>query len=1761
MASLVYANPGGNSPSAGGIGWVNFGNFTINPGETITDITATLLDGSTVKFDLTNTAIALGGRSFVATPSPTSGGAAFGNTGYTGINGNVVLYEPNGNFNNRVTELRIFNIKVLDKEGMNIPNYSVILADGETTNLEEGIIYTTNQGVWDLLINMPPVGGGIATTPAISGIGTNIFKEEGTSGYIVSAPVIVTKNATDINVRVISSSIGGGGRQGIAIGFAINKIEVLKNITSRRSPLDQFTLSINGIPNNKVTTTGNSNGIQIETANVFGKVNNTYTIDESMSLESENSLTDYNQTISVINLSNGGQIPPITQLPESVTLQLGDIIKYTITNTPKKADLRIIKTANPNPVVAGNNINYTIVITNQGPDNAQNVILSDTIPSCILNPEYSIDGVLPWKPWPQNGITLGILIYGAKDINVQIRGTVNKSCIENIINTAKIASTTPDPNPDNNTSTTTTKVNTLADIIVKKTGNPNPVIAGDLLTYNIEIMNLGPSNAQEVILEDIVPQCILNPEYLINGILPWKPWLQNKINLGNIEAEAPEINVQIRGNVNSSCIENIENTATAKSTTPDPSPDNNTSKSTTVVDTLADITVKKTASPSPIVSGEMLTYTIVISNLGPSYSQGVKLKDAVILENPEYMLEGSLNWLPWKGSLNLGTLQDNESKVVLIRGIVPKDVTGILQNTATVSSTTKDPNQNNNTDTIGTPINSLADISIKKTVNNSFVNRGNTVVYTLVINNSGPSNAQDVIIEDVVPEEISNVEFSTNGGTDWSVWISPYNIGTLIVNESKTILIRGTITNSALGIVTNTAKVSSTTKDPNPNNNTSSVDIKVVYADLVSSGNLVKSVDKQYADIGEEITYTINVNNTGNTIANNVVISDAIPNGTIYIEGSLVSNVPITGSPSSGINITNGILPNQKIILSYSVKVDKIPVPNPIPNTAYIKYTYTVNPSNPNSVSGSGYTNTVYTKVNHGEILPQNAEKSSDKIVTTPGDIITYTINLKNTGNVSVINTIVNDIVPEGTEFISGTVTINGELEPLQNPNLGINVGSIAPGETITTTFKVKVLQSAPSVLTNDAEINYEYRVNDNLPPIKSKIVTNKVNIPVIKAKLTLVKSSDKVKALVGNTIRYSIKAINAGEVLLQNVIVSDELSSNLNYEGKLTINNIPSNQSILTGVNIGNLEIGEEKIISFDTKVTSIPKSGVITNISISKFNYIVSKNNFNGNSTSNENKINVYNPNFTISKISNKSSVKVGEIFVYTIEIKNTGNIEINNFIIKDDLPLEFQVLSIKLNGVVITGDLKTGIDIGNISIGENKTVEIEVKVISDLNEIFKNIIVGTAKVTVNSETDPNKINKIATDNTGVQVFNPQLTLIKSVDKKYVVVGDIVTYTLFAENTGDITLGDVDVNPITISDILSSSLEFIYGTVTVNGVEDLQSGIISGIDIGVLKPGESVTITFKAKVISNEIVPITNISKAKYGFKLPGENSETGISSSNQVEIYPEIANIDIEKTADEKFVVLKDNITYTLILKNTGTLDAYNVIFKDDLPFEVEVIEGSFSIDGKVINNINIREGVNIGDIKKGDEVIIKYTVKVIKSNCKQQIINKASVKFNYILKENINKLEKSISKSSSTIVDVGISNFKQFSVEKVIQIPLQKPDIEGILNVKGEIEIINKYVVETSNGESNEGQKLGGYKLIVHGVLTEVVEYTALCKSQSVHSAHYNIPFSTFIVLSNYAEDNNVKIEGFIEDIYFNKLDNRNVFINNTVLIKSCLGCCK
>lgn len=132
--------------------------------------------------------------------------------------------------------------------------------------------------------------------------------------------------------------------------------------------------------------------------------------------------------------------------------------------------------------------------------------------------------------------------------------------------------------------------------------------------------------------------------------------------------------------------------------------------------TLADISVLKTADPSPAVPGSPLTYTVTVSNAGPSPAFNVTLADNISAElsNAEYSIDGGATFFPWSSPLPLGTLAVGESQTVLIRGVLSPSASGEIVNTAAVNSDTPDPDPDNNTSTVVTPVEPSADLSVVK---------------------------------------------------------------------------------------------------------------------------------------------------------------------------------------------------------------------------------------------------------------------------------------------------------------------------------------------------------------------------------------------------------------------------------------------------------------------------------------------------------------------------------------------------------------------------------------------------------------------------------------------------------------------------------------------------------------------------------------------------------------------------------------------------------------------------------------------------------------------------------------------------------------------------------------------------------------------------------------------------------------------------------------------------------------------------------------
>ena len=127
-------------------------------------------------------------------------------------------------------------------------------------------------------------------------------------------------------------------------------------------------------------------------------------------------------------------------------------------------------------------------------------------------------------------------------------------------------------------------------------------------------------------------------------------------------------------------------------------------------------------------------------------------------------------------------------------------------------------------------------------------------------------------------------------------------------------------------------------------------------------------------------------------------------------------------------------------------------------------------------------------------------------------------------------------------------------------------------------------------------------------------------------------------------------------------------------------------------------------------------------------------------------------------------------------------------------------------------------------------------------------------------------------------------------------------------------------------------------------------------------------------------------------------------------------------------------------------------------------------------------------------------------------------------------------------------------KEFNVQETLDLPTAKPNIEQIIKVKSELIITSTKVIKTPAAVSLDEQILTGWKVIVEGELKQKVQYVADEITQPVHGAHFNVPISTYIVLPpSFEETSCVSVEGYIEDIYVEMLNKRQIFKNTTILL--------
>jgi uncharacterized repeat protein (TIGR01451 family) len=563
---------------------------------------------------------------------------------------------------------------------------------------------------------------------------------------------------------------------------------------------------------------------------------------------------------------------------------------------------------------AGEDIDYTFTLTNDGP-------------AILAGPVTITDPLVPGAVCPALATVGNLDAFLDPGESVACTGTytIQASDVTNasVTNTA-YASAGGFDSPDDSVTVMTPPPTTADVIITKSDTGSDPAELGGTVTYTIEVTNAGPADAEDVVVVDTLDA---QTSYVSDtGGCVEAPAGTLTCNLGTITA-AGSTSFTVTVGVSSSAAtsgtlspgdcdgsEDLCNTASVSSSTTEADPSDNSDSEPTDVTPEADLRVEKTG-PASVVPGEQVVYTITVTNDGPSAADNVSVADPT---------PSGLAFVSNTGDCvttfpcSLGTLASGASAVITSTYDVPASYAGPdpVENTATVSSTTDDPDLSNNDSTASAPVAASADVSIAKSDSGASVERGNNLTYTLLVANAGPSDATNVVVTDVLDANTTYVS-DTGGCVEAPAGTLTCTFASLAAAGSTsfdvTVLVgagapdAGSLESGACDgseDLCNTASVASDAVDPDATDNTDTEPSDVLPAAPSADVSITKTSAAGTVQAGAFTSYALTVSNDGPDSAEDIVVTDVLDVNTTFV----ASTIPCTEAPAGTLTCAIGTI-------------------------------------------------------------------------------------------------------------------------------------------------------------------------------------------------------------------------------------------------------------------------------------------------------------------------------------------------------------------------------------------------------------------------------------------------------------------------------------------------------------------------------------------------------------------------------------------------------------------------------------------------------------------------------------------------------------------------------------------------------------------------------------------------------------------------------------------------------------------------------------
>ena len=1051
------------------------------------------------------------------------------------------------------------------------------------------------------------------------------------------------------------------------------------------------------------------------------------------------------------------------------------------------------KDANNKAPNFGDSIDYTITVNNIGKADAKNVVVVDHLAKGLKYISSSDNGVYDAAT---HTVTWVIDIAADSSFDLTVTAAANEyGVLTNIVSvgdkSASVDVNVPEIIPDK-----------TADI-----ENPN---FGDNVTYTVTVTNGGNADAKAVVVHDVLGKGLkfvsATGNYTFDESTNTITWIVD-VAAGKTETFNVVATVINYGNVTNSLV--VGNKTFSKNVT------------------VPEITPDKTVDNENPNFGDTVTYTVTVKNEGDGNAADVVIVDT-LGKGLEYIsstgnYDNKTNTITWKVNLASG---ETKTFTVVAKIVGYTDVT----NEVTVGNKTAIVNVD------------IPEIIPTKDVNNTTPNFGDTVEYTVTVNNNANTAAKQVVIVDTLGKGLKFINASHNGKYDevtrTITWIVDLDAG-----ESVVFSVNATV--EAYGNINNTVVVGNKSFTKN-----------ITVPEITP----IKKVEITNPNFGEEITYFVSVFNSAVVDAKNVVVVDHLDKGLKYFSSS-----------------NNGVYDAATHTVTWIVDIDADSSLDLTVTAVAEAYGVLTNIVSVGDKSASA-------DVTVPEIIPG---KSVDVENPNFGDTVTYTVTVTNNGIGDAKQVVVRDTLDKGLKFVKAT----GKYTFDESTNTVTWIVDLANGES--QTFYVTAVAEAYGVLSNIVSVG-------------DKSASADVTVPEIIPG----KSVDVENPNFGDTVTYTVTVTNNGIVDAKNVVVVDHLDKGLKYFS--SSNNGVYDAATHTVTWIVDIDIGS----SIDLTVTAVADEyGVLTNdVTV-------------GDKTAS---VDVVVPEITPDKTVNITNPNFGDKVEYTITVSNNGVGDAKQVVVVDTLNEGLTFVSASDNGVwdPVKRTVTWTVDLAK---GEFKVFNL-IATVSAYGNILNTVVVGDKSSSVN-------------------IAVPEIIPGKSVDVENPNFGDTVTYTVVVTNDG---VGDA--KQVVVRDTLDKGLKFIKATGTYTWDEDSRT-ITWIVD---LTKGESQT--FYVTAVADEYGVLTN-------------DVTVGDNTASADVTVPEIIPDKIVDITNPNF---GDAVTYTVTVTNNGIWDANNVVVKDVLGEGLKFV----SATGEYTWDEDSRTIIWIVDLAKGESKIF-HVIAVVES----------------------------------------------------------------------------------------------------------------------------------------------------------------------------------